>query len=308
MRDAKDNGTRARAVALSPRAPIAWATLAASALVTLSACGSGASEPIAVDEESVTSNASDYCRETTCPAPSGYPKRDECAPAGWASSCADQGKWDVPLWWRTGCVGWSMQKDASAHVTFAEAESAVQAAFGAWTSVSCDGAPPSLGAVEEPPVTCDVATHADDGANQNAIIFHDTAWPHADAAYTIALTTTWFDARTGEILDGDIEINEATFSVGVHGETYDLQAVLTHEVGHFLGLAHSSSPTSAMYPSEEGRDRAKRSLTAADAAGLCAVYPPGGVRRVSTVVDASGSIAAGACDGTPIGGFSTTCN
>jgi hypothetical protein len=307
MPGAKENGARARALRLPHRAPLVGVPAAIVVMMaTLAGCGSAASEPIALDVESVSWKASAFCRETTCPPSAEWPQADQCAPADWAATCKAKGAWDVPLWWRTRCVGWSLQKDASARVTFDEAEAAGRAAFGAWTSASCAGGAPSIDVVEGAPVACAAAAYDPNGPNQNVVVFHDKTWPYDGGDRTIALTTTSFDPRTGEILDADIEINEATWQVGVHGEEYDLRSVLTHETGHFLGLAHSSTHASVMYPSDEGRV-AKTTLTAEDAAGICAIYPVEGGRRVSTVVDASGAVAAGACDATPIGGFSTSC-
>ncbi len=51
----------------------------------------------------------------------------------------------------------------------------------------------------------------------------------------------------------------------------DLQSVLTHQIGHALGLAHSHEPTATMY--FWGTGRAGRTLTDDDVRGLRFVYP-----------------------------------
>jgi hypothetical protein len=66
----------------------------------------------------------------------------------------------------------------------------------------------------------------------------------------------------------------------------DLQSNATHEVGHFIGLAHPCqlSPNNCtvddrplvMYPAATPGDTSKRVLTADDRAGVCAIYPVGG--------------------------------
>jgi hypothetical protein len=63
----------------------------------------------------------------------------------------------------------------------------------------------------------------------------------------------------------------------------DLQAVMTHEVGHYIGLAHSFDPDSIMVARYcqnqdlrcgESVDRA-RSLSNDDVRAVCAAYGPG---------------------------------
>jgi predicted Zn-dependent protease len=67
---------------------------------------------------------------------------------------------------------------------------------------------------------------------------------------------------------GDVALNDSqTFNVGT---TYDLQTVVTHELGHALGLDHSTYGTD-MYPTYAG---VKRGLSADDIAGVQAVYGP----------------------------------
>ena len=67
----------------------------------------------------------------------------------------------------------------------------------------------------------------------------------------------------------------------VPATSYDLPSILTHEVGHFLGMAHSTEPCTVggddcptMNPFYTTGSDAYRSLEADDVAGICAVYPP----------------------------------
>ena len=53
---------------------------------------------------------------------------------------------------------------------------------------------------------------------------------------------------------------------------FDLQAVLTHEFGHFVGLDHSAIVLSTMDPGTEPGDCKKRSLHQDDIDGFCQTY------------------------------------
>jgi MYXO-CTERM domain-containing protein len=118
-------------------------------------------------------------------------------------------------------------------------------------------------------------------------------WDHD---HLIALTTTTYRLSTGAILDADVEVNAGD---GDEEEGYlvtcvdppapvcseerrtgcigtDLQNALSHEVGHFLGFAHSDSRGSTMYASASRGETGKRVLSADAVEGMCDVYPRGG--------------------------------
>jgi hypothetical protein len=54
-------------------------------------------------------------------------------------------------------------------------------------------------------------------------------------------TSARFNTTTGELCDVDIEINGDTVELPLDGtgEGPDLQSMLAHEFGHFLGLTHT---------------------------------------------------------------------
>jgi predicted Zn-dependent protease len=66
---------------------------------------------------------------------------------------------------------------------------------------------------------------------------------------------------------GDIDFNSA--KTWNNGYTYDLQTVALHEIGHALGLGHSTDPQSVMWPAYRG---VRQSPDADDIAGIQAIY------------------------------------
>lgn len=114
-------------------------------------------------------------------------------------------------------------------------------------------------------------------ASENLLIFRDSGWNSSDAN-VIALTTTTYDPVSGQILDADIEFNTEVFAFTT-GEPVimDLANTAVHEIGHFLGLAHTSSslPDATMYARAVEGEIKKRDLACDDALGIVFKYPRG---------------------------------
>ncbi len=271
-----------------------------------------------------------YCRTTTCRVPADFaPTPSACYPEDFEDICA---KREPPqkvrqLWWRNRCVGYSMNANASRKIAFDDASLTMAQAFSKWTSTSCptetsgacDGGGCGTGSSRVSidlrdlgPTECDVVKYftGAEEPNQNAIIFRDDSWPHEDAARTLALTTVNFNKDTGEIYDADMEINTANhrMSIGddVPSDGYDFLSIMTHETGHFLGLAHSGDPLATMYSRYEAGNTKMRNLTTDDIAGICSVYAPDGTRAVHESID-GGVIAGESCNPEPRHGFGVTC-
>jgi Matrixin/Carboxypeptidase regulatory-like domain len=103
----------------------------------------------------------------------------------------------------------------------------------------------------------------------------------------LAFTTNWYDDRTGTILEADIQIDP---SIAANG--YDLQQVVEHEVGHFIGLDHSAVVSSILFPYIPPRGKAV--LASDDRVAVATVYPSPAMTGVATlrgsVVGDSGGI------------------
>ncbi len=115
----------------------------------------------------------------------------------------------------------------------------------------------------------------------NTIILLTDNWPFDSAA--IAVTRNFYvagtdaDASAGMILDSDILLNGKNFSFTTTGQTgsHDVQNILTHEIGHFLGFGHEIATVNeeaTMFASATTEETQKRSLHANDIAVLRSAY------------------------------------
>jgi hypothetical protein len=247
-----------------------------------------------------------YCRTLTAEVPaSQQPSGADCYPAGTQGSL---------LFWGNACVGWSMQAAPSSKLDKDAATTIVAGAFDVWASAACPGGgKPSIAFTDNGPVTCTTVGFLPNGANQHVVTFRDDAWPHAGQSNaTLALTTLTFNKRTGEIVDADMEVNTAEMKISLAAQppadAYDFQSIVTHEVGHFIGLAHSVETAATMFARYSAGQTSIRALSPDDVAAVCDVYRATGERSVSPAAAASGLRASDACDPKPYGGFSTACD
>jgi len=230
-------------------------------------------------------------------------------------------------------------------VTPSDVYSAARAAASAWSypALSCT----SL-ALTVAPGFADSQAVGYDGHNR--IIMRTGVWARDpndlstlhDASQVAVTTVTSLNhpgaLDDGQILDADIEVNEVDYqwaiipdgpiSVHDYGNAYDLASALTHEMGHFIGLAHTcvmdGDPVrydehgavvpdcamlggddaaailaATMYPTMNPVDVSLRSLTDDDVNGACSLYPlmptvTGGCDVSSSPPPATGSSRASA--------------
>lgn len=223
--------------------------------------------------------------------------------------CCTVGK---PLFWKSACVGYSVQKDSSRQVSFDDVSQLLTTAFTQWTGASCvtggvGQSRVSIDVRDLGPVACSVVEYNKTGPNQNVITFRDDHWNHTDGDNTLGLTTVTFDPKTGEIFDADMEINTASIRVTVADpvspDGFDFASILTHEAGHFLGLAHATDAHATMFAHYRQGSTAMRNLASDDVLGACSIYQPDGTRTL----EGGATVPQGVCDPTPRRGYTQAC-
>ncbi len=111
---------------------------------------------------------------------------------------------------------------------------------------------------------------------------------------TAAVTTLSFNFRTGKIYDVDVELNSSNmnFTLSEENVEIDLLSIVTHEVGHFLGIDHSSNTTATMISYYEPGSTKKRSLDKDDQEAICATYSPDRLLPEINTCDPRGTYSA----------------
>jgi hypothetical protein len=225
--------------------------------------------------------ASAYCRSTAC-----EPSVENCVKDD--KGCPRSGP---PLSWKALPLPYRFHAGGTDKLDMDKVREATRRAFDAWSNVTCNGKRTSLRFEEGADIP---GTQPLSGPNKArvsfGIYFRDTDWPYDDGEESLALTNQTYGKTNGFIDYSAIEVNTTTRQYRLTDEEQgiDFQAVLTHEVGHYIGLAHSAVDGSIMAPSYcQSSDRCNgstdqaRALADDDILAVCALYPPSGIAGVS---------------------------
>jgi len=170
---------------------------------------------------------------------------------------------------------------ANADVSAAAAVSAIQFAMNVWNT---QGGSPFRYVYGGP---ASDTTNAYD--NRNVVLFRN-----ASNGSSIATTYSWWDSSS-HLLDSDIIVWDGGFTFftgdagcGIVPNAAYLEDVATHELGHALGLNHSSYTDATMYPSYSYCSQELRTLAPDDIAAVQSLYgaagPPAPINTPPTVV------------------------
>lgn len=158
--------------------------------------------------------------------------------------------------------------DSSTNGRLNELEQSLQQSLNTWTSVSAT----ALSTASLAPLVRTATQSACGADGLNSICFDqaDAAFTPGVLAFTRVITadslgmqvgTGAASTELGQILDADVYFNPSdsftTFAtpsaLASHPKSYDLQSVLTHELGHALGFSHSALWGAMMFPYAPGQ-------------------------------------------------------
>lgn len=141
----------------------------------------------------------------------------------------------------------------------------------AWGGVACaDVSFQYMGTTE--------ATWEADGMNVIYCVSNPEEWAFGAGA---AGATLWIPQQNeDDPMEVDLALNAAELiwkdggGSALESDVLDPQALITHELGHWLGMSHTPDPYATMYFATLP-NAMQRTLAADDKAGLCSIYPSG---------------------------------
>jgi hypothetical protein len=188
----------------------------------------------------------------------------------------------LPLYWPKRDLTYVLNERGFPDLSPTQLQSILATAFGAWEKVQCEGGASIDLSIEQLPGRTQLEVGPRVNEPNDNVIVHIPEIDWDDDPRAFAITKIWYNKKNGHILGADMQFNgtmdpfgECLDKDGCAGSALtDLRNVVTHEAGHFLGLAHSDEPDSTMWCDAAPGDVDKRDLDVDDVAGLCAIYGP----------------------------------
>lgn len=150
------------------------------------------------------------------------------------------------------------------------------------------------------PMGCtSVDSNRNDGINTIVLVKSGWAFDTSAIAVTRNFYVSGSGGKAGLIVDTDILLNGVNYEFSSQGNplAHDIQNIVTHEVGHFIGLGHEVDPKdteATMFASASIGETKKRDLANNDLEGLLAAY-----RGVGTKVGSFSSLAGCSLESRP---------
>ncbi|HSO33058.1 MAG TPA: matrixin family metalloprotease, partial [Labilithrix sp.] len=211
--------------------------------------------------------AAAYCRKTTASDAS------ESVDPARAGACESGAGSTLPLYWTKSCIEYRIVVDpaleAKGTMTYARAADIVHRAAAAWATAQCPSASGGTRPVAVQTVDVALGRCANERWSTHNEIRFTTEPSDGD---TLAVTDLAFDAGTGSVLTAVTRVFDVYDGLGATPAESDphVEYVVRHELGHFLGLAHSERSDAVM--NARFRARASDGLTADDVKGICDAY------------------------------------
>ena len=123
-------------------------------------------------------------------------------------------------------------------VSYANALTAMRASFATWTKSQVSGT--LWDSVEGAQFSSPSGRAAIDGNDGKNLVLFINGWTQGSQTLGVTWTSTF---SSGQIVNADMELNNkdvAWFVGSAVGGRIDVQSVVTHEAGHFLGLDHTA--------------------------------------------------------------------